>query len=72
MSELERVAHQVEENLLHLLAIAREGGQRPGQVSRDGQLRADDDRLELGPHLEQQIGQLEGRDLQGHAPGFDA
>ena len=70
--ELQRVAQQVEHDLLHLLAIARDRLQVLRHVERDRELRAQDDRLELGLHLADQIGNLERRQLQRHPARFDA
>src|SRR4029453_13717832 len=53
--ELERVAEQVEYDLLPLLAIRADRRHRAAYSRRDGQVRTLDDRLELGLHFLEKV-----------------
>jgi hypothetical protein len=71
MGELQGVAQQIDEDLLHLLAIAEHHRRLGRQPGRHGQLRARNHRIELGHHFRDQLVQVELADLHRHLSRLD-
>jgi len=71
VGEFEGIAQEVQDDLLDLLAIARDRLEIFRQIHVHGELRPQNDRLQLGADFANQFGDPEGGDLQRHAPGLD-
>ena len=72
MRELQRVAEEVHQDLLHLLPIADHRRQVLRDVDDDRELRAHGNRLELGFDLADELRHVEPRKLQRHPARLDA
>ena len=70
--ELEGVRQQVEDDLLHLLAIAVQHGRPRRQVEVHRQADAPHDRLELRDHLADHLAHVDRAEPDRHAAGLDA
>ena len=70
--ELDGVAQEVQQDLLHLGPVAAQARQRRLQVGQHTQARLRDDRLHLGHHLGDQLGHVELAHVNGQSARLDA